>query len=1317
MATLALAAVGAAVGSTLLPSGIAILGATLTGAAIGTQIGALAGSYIDQALFGASGGTTQRQGPRLSDLHVTASTEGAAIPRVYGRVRGGGQVIWATDFDEEAVTSDAGGGGKGGDSGGASTATTTFRYYANFAVAVCEGEISGLGRVWANGKELDLSQISYRLYTGSSNQAPDSLIEAHEGAGNTPAFRDTAYIVFERMALATHGNHLPQLSFEIYRSIEPFTAQIKGVVVIPGSGEFVYSPSAVTLTTGYGSSAAENVHTRQGGTDWAVSMNQLAATLPNAKSVSLIVSWFGSDLRAGVCQLQPGVERADKETTPDVWRVAGQDRTSAYVVSQRSGRPAYGGTPSDSTVVAAIRDLRARGHSVTLTPFILMDVPQVNTLTNPLGGATQPPYPWRGRITVSPAAGQPGTPDQTAAAAAQIAAFVGTSLPAHFALSGDSVAYSGPVEWSLRRMVLHQAMLALAAGGVDAFVIGSELRGLSTVRANANTYPFVSALIALAADVKSILGPATKVTYAADWSEYFGHQPPDGSRDVTFHLDPLWASPNIDAIGLDLYWPLADWRNGHTHLDAVAGVRQIYDLAYLKANVTGGEGFDWYYASTAARDAQVRTPITDGLGKPWVYRFKDVRSWWLNAHYNRIAGVESPTPTAWVAQSKPFWFMEVGCGAVDKAANEPNVFVDPKSSENALPFYSRGTRDDLIQRRYLRALIEAFDPAADGYITGANPISTLTGKPMVDLARIHIYCWDARPFPAFPANTDLWGDGANWHLGHWLNGRLASAPLSEAIAAILTDYGFPQFDVKGLAGTVTGFAIDRVMSARDALNAFELAFFIDVVESNGALSFRQRGIAPPVLTIGPDEMVETKPDAALLSLTRAQETELPAAAKIRYLSATGDYRQAVAESRRLTGASGRVSQADLAIVMDADQAGALTESWLFEAWASRERAAFKLPPSSLALEPGDIVSLDVGSDARAFRLTEIGEHGVRDIQARSIDPEVYGATLSQIRPARLGDPVISGQPALVFLDLPLLRGDENPTNGYAAALQTPWPGGVAIYSSPEASGYRLKTIASTPATLGSTLTALSAGPVGRWDHAHVLRVVIGHGTLSSASLIQVLAGANVAALKNPSGDWEVFQFTTATLVAPMTYDLSGLLRGQAGTDAALAALVPSDSPFVLLDTSIAPISLTSAETRLPLNWRYGPASRGIGDAAYVTAPHMFQALALRPLSPVRIKGQRAANGDLALNWIRRTRIGGDSWDLADVPLSEDAERYEADILAGTAVKRTIAVTTPSLFYSAASQLADFGSLQSSIALRLSQVSGSYGRGAAATLSI
>ena len=138
------------------------------------------------------------------------------------------------------------------------------------------------------------------------------------------------------------------------------------------------------------------------------------------------------------------------------------------------------------------------------------------------------------------------------------------------------------------------------------------------------------------------------------------------------------------------------------------GTRSIYEAGYLTGKLRGGEGFDWYYASGGDRDAQVRTPITDGAGKPWVFRYKDIKSWWLNAHYDRPGGVESGTPTGWVPQSKPFWLMEIGCPAVDKGANQPNVFVDPKSSETALPYYSRGSRDDFMQRRFLRAFVRGW---------------------------------------------------------------------------------------------------------------------------------------------------------------------------------------------------------------------------------------------------------------------------------------------------------------------------------------------------------------------------------------------------------------------------------------------------------------------------------------------------------------------------------------------------------------------------------------------------------------------------------
>ncbi len=190
-------------------------------------------------------------------------------------------------------------------------------------------------------------------------------------------------------------------------------------------------------------------------------------------------------------------------------------------------------------------------------------------------------YPWRGRITCDPAPGEAGTVDKTAACATQLANFIGTAQPSDFAVNGGQVIYSGPAEWSFRRMVLHYAKLCALAGGVDVFLIGSELRGLTTLRGLANSFPFVAALVALAADVKTIL-PAAKISYAADWSEYFGYHPAGASGDHFFHLDPLWSSPNVDFIGIDNYMPLTDWRDGHQHTDFLAGATSIYDPAYLE---------------------------------------------------------------------------------------------------------------------------------------------------------------------------------------------------------------------------------------------------------------------------------------------------------------------------------------------------------------------------------------------------------------------------------------------------------------------------------------------------------------------------------------------------------------------------------------------------------------------------------------------------------------------------------------------------------------------------------------------------------------
>ncbi len=1321
MATLALGAVGAAVGGAALPSGLSVLGTALSGASIGTALGSIAGSVIDQALFAPSGQQRQQEGARLSDLKVSSSTEGGHIARSYGRVRLPGQLIWATHFEEEVIkttTQAASGGGKGlgggGRGGGSRPQQTTqieYHYFANIAYAICEGEVTRIGRIWADGKELNQSDFTIRVYRGSDTQQPDSLMETKEGAGNAPAYRGIAYVVFERMALARFGNRLPQLNFEVFRTVDTFEDTVRAITIIPASGEFVYESEEIVRDAGGGATVTENVHSAQGGTDWNVAINQLQEAFPNVGAASLFVSWFGSDLRAGQCELRPGVEIQNKVTFPKTWSVGGTSRAGAHLISTHEGRPAFGGTPSDDSIVSAIQDLNTRGVAVTFTPFVMMDVPDGNALIDPYtGAASQPVYPWRGRITVDPAAGQPGSPDKTAAAAVQVSNLVGTAVPGDFAVTGQSVSYSGPAEWSLRRMVLHYAHLCQAAGGVDAFVIGSELRGLTQVRDGAVSYPFVDALVALASDVKSILGPGAKVTYAADWSEYFGHQPGDGSGDVTFHLDPLWSSPDIDAIAIDVYWPLSDWRDGEAHSDRLAGASSIHDFDYLKGNIFGGEGYDWFYASDADRTSQTRSPITDGAhAKPWVFRFKDIRSWWQNQHFNRPGGVESGTPTPWVPESKPIWFTELGCPAVDKGSNQPNVFIDPKSSESQTPYFSRTTRDDLIQRRYIQSFYDFFDPAHIDYVAGSNPASSIFGGEMVDITRLYVYTWDARPYPAFPLALDVWSDGGNWEFGHWLTGRAAGGPLPAVVAQILNDYGFARHSAAQLTGHLDGYVIDRIMSAREALQSLELAFFFDSYESGGLIQFRHRGAGGTAAQLVADDLVDRGKERELFEITRGQETELPLSAKLTYIDGNTQYRQAAVEARRLAVRSERVSTASVPVVMAQAQAQAMAESWLQEAWTARQRASFALPPSRMALEPTDLVSLQVGNQTLPLRIIEMREGVDKELEARSIEPEVFTALRTPLRNAPQATPAVYGQALATFMDLPLLRGDEEAHAGYVSAYQSPWPGAVAFYRSPESTGFVVKALATAPATLGVSELDFSSGPTSRFDRANICRVRLDNGDLQSVTELALLGGANTAAIENPASDWEVFQFRDATLVAPSTYELSFLLRGQAGTEQAMADPVPAGARFVFLDSAVAQVDMTADEIALEFNWKYGPISRDIGHASYQDQVRAFSGLGLRPLSPVHIRAAPAGN-DVVISWVRRTRLGGDSWETSEVPLAEDTERYVVDILNGALVKRTLASEVMSVTYSEADQIADWGTPQSTYNINVYQLSAAYGRG-------
>jgi len=1213
------------------------------GATIGRALGALAGAAVDNALFGEK--PQRRAG---SDFQLQGSLEGGAVPRLYGWSRVSGNIFWATEL-EEMASENSGAKGFGQQTGES-------EIFGNFAVGLCEGEVHRLGRIWADGKLLDMQGLNIRFYRGTETQSADSLIEAKQGAGNTPAYRGLCYLVFERLPLSQFGKRIPQISVELCRVVGELEPAITAVTVIPGATEFGYDPVARVRLVGPGQTAVENAHLQAGISDWTLSIDELVALCPNLKHVSLVVTWFGSNLRCGQCLIEPKVEGATRQVSNASWGVAGLTRAGAKVVSTHDGGPAYGGTPSDAAVKAAIADLKARGLKVTLYPLVMMDIPE---------GGSQPAYPWRGRITCDPAPGSAGSPDTTNALATQVSAFMGTGA-----------------DWRYRRMVTHYASLAASAGGVDAFIIGSEMRGMTTLRGASNSFPFVAAMVDLATEVRSIVGAGTKLTYAADWSEFSGYQP-DGEK--FFHLDPLWASPNIDAVGIDNYMPLTDWRDGEDHLDADDG-RGLYDRAYLQSRIAGGEGFDWYYGSDGERVAQVRSPIGDGAyGEPWVWRFKDIEGWWSNFHHDRPGGVRAVSATGWVPKSKPIWFTELGCAAVDKGPNQPNVFGDPKSAENGRPYFSSGLPDPLGQRQFLRAQLDYWGGAA-------NPASDVYGGRMVE--RLYLWTWDARPYPAFPADTDSWSDGANHATGHWLTGRVGAMASDELIGAIAADYGVTLASVEAAQPLVHGLKIEGLVSAREALEEVLAVSGLSVRDSAEGLEFRraqERDAAPA------GELVAE--DGPILSRRRPDPGEALGRVAVTYFDRERGYLTGTVTAMRLAGgvAAGEASN----LVLDLAGARHAAERILLDRGAMAETLEFTLPPSRAAVEVGDVLRLD-GIAEGPFEVTEIRDGLARKVSARALPPRMTAAITSDRPSAPTTLASAAALPVVAAAHLPPLPDNPLRSRLLLAATAKPWPGEVSFVD--DLTGLTLGMAASA-ATLGELTAALPAGRFGAWDDSASVRLRAYSGHFSSASEAAVLAGANRLAVLGDDGEWEVLGFAEAELLAPGFYELRHLLRGMDGSASGTAGI---GNRVLVPDGRAGTVPVEGAWLNTTLNLH---AFAGRSD---VTGQALAVELGLGPVLPLAPEDLAAvrnpANGDVTLTWTRRSRADPNGTG-AGVPVLEYVpEAYVVEIRNGATLVRTLSAAEPSLIYASTQQISDFGALPASFAFSVQQISAGFGPG-------
>ena len=662
--------------------------------------------------------------------------------------------------------------------------------------------------------------------------------------------------------------------------------------------------------------------------------------------------------------------------------------------------------------------------------------------------------------------------------------------------------------------------------------------------------------------------------------------------------------------------------------------------------------------------------------------------------------------------SKPVWMTETGCPAVDAGTNQPNVFPDPKSSESARPHHSAGTRGDSVQR----AFVEAHQGHWAKTGTPTNPFAPETSTAMVDPERQFTWAWDARPFPEFPRNSAVWGDGANWLTGHWLNGRLGCAPLAGLVGAIFADHGLPAPDVGAVRGTVQGMTVLTPGSVRQTLEPLIDAFGLIVTDTGDAQA--------PVIRITDPYYRPTAVSRAHLCLGKehgdrthvsGQTDELPSEVVLRHRDAVTDYRTQSARSRRRDGPSARLIDANLPCTLHPEGALAVANAMLDRLWFGRDTLKFHLPLRFAGLEPGDVIAFDDNIRAH-WRITAIDLTDRLEITARSVVRSLAPATPPTL-PAHTASPEASGRfggsPETLLLDLPMLDETAAENNHRIAVYAVPQRP-QAVLSSPGADGFELRQTVAANAIMGTLLTPLPPGPPGRYDRASTLHVSLYGGEFSSVTEDLLFAGRNALAIEASDGLFEVLQFRFAEEVAPDEWLLRDLLRGQSGTDDAAAVGAPANARAVFLDRRVVSSGLSAAEVGRTLNWRIGPTGKSVSDRYFTALTAAGGIRALQPLSPVHLRAHPTPDGGIEISWIRRTRIGWNVEIGGSVPLGEERERYRVTLFDSQGAQVHVAETTSaSLTLSAAAITTIFAATPATIDVEIGQISARVGPGLAA----
>lgn len=578
----------------------------------------------------------------------------------------------------------------------------------------------------------------------------------------------------------------------------------------------------------------------------------------------------------------------------------------------------------------------------------------------------------------------------------------------------------------------------------------------------------------------------------------------------------------------------------------------------------------------------------------------------------------------------------------------------------------------------------------------------------------------------------------------WTPGQGAVMTLEDIVADVSGRVGLDasDYDYSALASVVPrGAIIQQRDAARAFLDPLSLAFFFDLVDIGEKIIGSLRSTATSIVTIPESDLAASdSPETIVdkISTVRGMDIEIPRDISVNYYDIDHDYQQGSLQAKRgkvVQTSSGRNS-IQYPVAMKPGEAADRAARALHLLWMERSKKKLFVPLDYIKVTACDIITAIRDSRSHQLRATKATLDPAKliiSIEGVSEDTGIYSISGAPNLSDLIGGTFQGGtiipvlKPVLAVMDTATLRFQDISEPGVylAGCVSDPdakWTG-ETVEESQDNSVFDIVAQIELQATIGTAQNVLNGWTRWTvWDNTNHLDVKMKNGALGNASAADVVNNLTNAFWMS---NGEIIQATTATLIATAsdgdTYRLSGLLRGRFGTESFIGTATGSET-VVYLDASVMQNATYSpSEIGATRYWK------GVNESAdgldSGTQTLVMATRRLLPFAPYFLRGSRDGSNNLTITGLRRMRWRGRPlWTPPETDTPVTMEIEILDTASPPNVKRTLTATLTgsgsgitdasgfTAYYSAADQVTDFGSVQSSLAIEAYELNAIIGRG-------